>query len=196
MLKLAKEMFAMEGAQSCHNANVKRVPSSPEEDGTLKNCLETFGTGQNQMFSLRKAGSSPQPFYRCLILLLLLVNLAPLSNGDVGTAAQYEAPFSPTACYGTNEAQFLSSEEFGSAGKAIWDNGEACGRLYEVQCISGPDPTTCIPGQIIQVRIVDHALTSVSRPSWDDATMVLSTTAFGKISNASATFINIQYIPA
>ncbi|XP_059460936.1 EG45-like domain containing protein isoform X2 [Corylus avellana] len=137
-------------------------------------------------------GSTPQLFSLCLCLLLL----ARLSCADIGTASQYTDPYLPTACHGSNEAQFQSSELFGSAGEAIWDNGEACGRLYSVQCISASDPNTCIPDQIIHVRIVDRSLTSVSRPSREDAALVLSTTAFGIIANSSATFITIQFIRA
>ncbi|XP_059461765.1 EG45-like domain containing protein 2 [Corylus avellana] len=145
-----------------------------------------------QNYGISKRSINPQLFH---LLLLVLVNLAALSNADIGTAAQYDAPFSPTVCHGSDEAQFPSSELFGSAGEEIWDNGEACGRLYSVQCISASDPTTCIPDRIIHVKIVDRALTSASRPSREDVTIVLSTGAFGMIADASATFINIQFIP-
>ncbi|KAE8056414.1 hypothetical protein FH972_013189 [Carpinus fangiana] len=158
----------------------------------VKNSIEIYCTFPERA-GISK-GSNPRLFHQ-YFLLLVLVSHAALSNGDIGTAAQYGAPFSPTACHGSDEAQFQSNEVFGSAGEAIWDNGEACGRLYSVQCISATDPNTCIPGQIIHVKIVDRALTSVSRPSREDAALVLSTSAFGMIANSSVTFINIQFIP-
>jgi hypothetical protein len=99
-----------------------------------------------------------------------------------------------TACYGSDVSQFPSSNLFAAAGEGIWDNGAACGRQYLVRCISARVPRTCIPGQTIQVKIVDRALTSVSRPSRADTTMVLSTTAFGTIAKPSAPFVNVEFL--
>ncbi|RDX70607.1 putative EG45-like domain containing protein 1, partial [Mucuna pruriens] len=82
---------------------------------------------------------------------------------------------------------------FGAAGEGIWDNGAACGRQYQVRCISAAAPRTCIPGQTIQIKIVDRAQSSVSRPSVDGTSMVLSTTAFRTIANGSASLINIEF---
>ncbi|RVW53933.1 hypothetical protein CK203_072931 [Vitis vinifera] len=98
-----------------------------------------------------------------------------------------------TACYGNDVSEFPSSNFFASAGEGIWDNGAACGRQYLVRCISAVVPMTCIAGQTIQIKIVDRAVTSVSRPSRNGATMVLSTTAFGAVANASASSINIEF---
>ncbi|XP_075652635.1 EG45-like domain containing protein [Castanea sativa] len=132
-----------------------------------------------------------QLFFQSLFVILAV--LFYLSHADVGTAAQYKTPYLPTACYGNDASQFPSSNLFASAGEGIWDNGAACGRQYLVRCISAAQPRTCKPGQTIQIKIVDRALTSVSRPSRNGATMVLSTTAFGMIANPSASFINIEF---
>ena len=105
----------------------------------------------------------------------------------------FSSYYTATACYGNDVSQFPSSNLFASAGEGIWDNGAACGRQYLVRCISAAQPRTCKPGQTIQIKIVDRALTSVSRPSRNGATMVLSTTAFGMIANPSASFINIEF---
>ncbi|XP_062165188.1 EG45-like domain containing protein [Alnus glutinosa] len=131
-------------------------------------------------------------FSHCLFLLLLL-QISHVSHADVGTAAHYRPPYLPTACFGSDAGQFPSSNLFGSAGEGIWDNGAACGRQYLVRCISAAVPRTCIPGQTIQIRIVDRAFNSVSRPSRDGTSMVLSTTAFGTIAKSSATSINIEF---
>lgn len=90
-------------------------------------------------------------------------------------------------------SEFPSSNLFAAAGEGIWDNGAACGRQYLVRCISAVVPMTCKVGQTIQIKIVDRALSSVSKPSKDGATMVLSTTAFGVVANASASSVNIEY---
>lgn len=100
---------------------------------------------------------------------------------------------SATACYGNDATQFPSNNLFAAAGEGIWDNGAACGRQYLVRCISAVVPRTCIPGQVIQVRIVDRAQTSASRPSTAGTTMVLSTTGFETIANPKATSINIEF---
>ncbi|XP_031407533.1 EG45-like domain containing protein isoform X4 [Punica granatum] len=137
-----------------------------------------------------------QPMAVSQILLRLLIistALTSLSYGDVGTAARYSPPYTPTACYGNDPSQFPSSNLFGAAGDGIWDNGAACGRQYLVRCISATVAGTCNPSQTIQVRIVDRAATSGSRPSREGATIVLSTTAFGSIANPSATSINVEF---
>ncbi|KAL6212127.1 hypothetical protein ACLB2K_017348 [Fragaria x ananassa] len=129
-------------------------------------------------------------FYMDLALKLALFRS---SQANVGTAAQYRPPYLPTSCFGSDASQFPSSNLFGSAGEGIWDNGAACGRQYLVSCISAAVPKTCIPGKTIQIKIVDRALSSVSRPSRNDATMVLSTTAFAAIANSSASFVNVEF---
>ncbi|XP_045806541.1 EG45-like domain containing protein 2 isoform X2 [Trifolium pratense] len=132
-------------------------------------------------------------FFQFLIIILLSTLFIHFSQADVGTASHYGPPFLPTACFGGDASQFPSSNMFGSAGEGIWDNGAACGRLYEVRCISAAVPRTCIPGQTIQIKIVDRAQSSVSRPSSSDTSMVLSTTAFQIIANVSASLINIEF---
>ncbi|KAJ1410987.1 RlpA-like protein, double-psi beta-barrel domain [Sesbania bispinosa] len=133
-------------------------------------------------------------FQRLILFCLILPTLfIPYSQADVGTAAQYGPPYLPTACFGGDASQFPSSNMFGSAGEGIWDNGAACGRQYQVRCISAAAPRTCIPGQTIQIKIVDRAQSSVSRPSARDTSMVLSTTAFQAIANSSASLINIEF---
>ncbi|XP_020205459.1 EG45-like domain containing protein [Cajanus cajan] len=115
------------------------------------------------------------------------------SLADVGTAAKYGPPFLPTACFGRDASQFPSSNMFAAAGEAIWDNGAACGRQYQLRCISAVAPGTCTPAQTIQIKIVDRAQSTVSRPSLGGTTMVLSTTAFQAIANVSASFVNVEY---
>ncbi|KAK4770023.1 hypothetical protein SAY87_030555 [Trapa incisa] len=126
-------------------------------------------------------------------LLLILYLSATLARGDVGRAAYYSPPYIPTACNGIDPSQFPSNNLFAAAGEGIWDNGAACGRRYLVRCISATVFGTCKLGQTIQVTIVDRAYRAVSRPSSNDATIVLSTTAFENIARAAA-WVNIEYV--
>ncbi|XP_071699206.1 EG45-like domain containing protein [Rutidosis leptorrhynchoides] len=128
-----------------------------------------------------------------LFFLIFLLNFSHVSRGEVGTSAQYTPPFLPTSCYDDDPGQFPSSNLFAAAGAGIWDNGAACGRQYLVKCISAAEPGTCVPEKVIQVRIVDFALSTISPPSYDGTTMVLSDTAFGTIANVTATSINIEF---
>ncbi|CAL5429105.1 unnamed protein product [Camellia sinensis] len=135
---------------------------------------------------------NPQQFL-LVCLSLFLPFFTHLSLADVGTAASYAPPYIPTACSGNDGSQFPSSNLFAAAGEGIWDNGAACGRQYLVRCISAAAPNSCNPSQTIQVKIVDRAQTSASRPSRGGTTMVLSATAFGAIANGSPPSINIEF---
>ncbi|RAL54193.1 hypothetical protein DM860_004664 [Cuscuta australis] len=77
-----------------------------------------------------------------------------------------------TACYGNDPGQFPSSNLFGAAGDGVWDNGAACGRQYLVKWISASTPGTCVPNQVIQVRIVDFAL-QLPSPATEGGTTML-----------------------
>ncbi|CAL5431522.1 unnamed protein product [Camellia sinensis] len=148
-------------------------------------------------FSLcrKRMSMNPQQFLLvCLSLFLLFfTHISHLSLADVGTTASYAPPYIPTSCSGNDGSQFPSSNLFAAAGEGIWDNGAACGRQYLVRCISAAAPNSCNPSQTIQVKIVDRAQTSASRPSRGGTTMVLSTTAFGAIANGSPPSINIEF---
>ncbi|XP_043806160.1 putative EG45-like domain containing protein 1 isoform X2 [Manihot esculenta] len=98
-----------------------------------------------------------------------------------------------TTCYGNDPSQFPSNNLFAAAGDGIWDNGASCGREYLVRCISASVAGSCKPGQTIQVKIVDYALSTPTPPSARGTTIVLSETAFGSIANSSATSINIEF---
>lgn len=100
---------------------------------------------------------------------------------------------SATKCFGTDPSQFPSNNLFAAAGDGIWDNGASCGRQYLVRCISAATPDTCKLDQTIQVKIVDYAPNSTSKPSVSGTTMVLSVTALDTIASSSPSSINIEY---
>ncbi|GAA0160265.1 hypothetical protein LIER_16856 [Lithospermum erythrorhizon] len=127
-----------------------------------------------------------------LSILIIFPHLFLPTLGDLGTASHYRPPYTPTACFGNDPTQFPSSGFFAAAGEGIWDNGASCGRQYLVKCISGPLKITCT-SDTIQVRIVDRAQTSVSRPSKTGTSIVLSNAAFGAIANPSVASINLEF---
>ncbi|KAI6681470.1 hypothetical protein NL676_035351 [Syzygium grande] len=135
---------------------------------------------------LSTVSRSQEDVPRCLssILVLAMLLLHPC-DADVGTTA--------TACFGYDPLQFPSSFLFAAAGEGIWDNGAACGKQYWVRCISADWPKTCNPAQLVQVRIVDRALSAVPRSSSDRCTIVLSMTAFEAIANLSASSVNVEF---
>ncbi|KAJ6924696.1 hypothetical protein NC652_017847 [Populus alba x Populus x berolinensis] len=109
------------------------------------------------------------------LLILLLATLFETLIWRCWHLCPLQRPYLPTACYGNSSSQFPSSNLFAAAGEGIWDNGAACGRQYLVRCISAAVPRTCLPDQMVQVRIVDRAQTSRSEPSSDGVTIVLAT---------------------
>ncbi|KAK8937794.1 hypothetical protein KSP40_PGU020300 [Platanthera guangdongensis] len=83
---------------------------------------------------------------------------------------------------------------FRRGGAAIWDNGGACGRQYEVRCLSSDTPGACVSGDVIvMVTVVDQAARLGSQQSAAAATMSLSETAFRQIASLDAPAINIEY---
>ncbi|CAL5443156.1 unnamed protein product [Camellia sinensis] len=145
------------------------------------------------MDAFSNMSSIKQIIQRISLFIFLLVEHFQRSHADVGTAAKYSPPYTPTACYGSDPSQFPSSNLFAAAGDGIWDNGASCGRQYLVRCISATTPYACVPDQTIQIRIVDYAPAAASTPSATGTTMVLSETALGVIANSSANSINIEF---
>ncbi|KAL3745359.1 hypothetical protein ACJRO7_014460 [Eucalyptus globulus] len=154
---------------------------------------------------------SRQGIPQCLSSILVLAVLLALHNvaitttppslinshsrrANVGTASHYDPPYTPTACFGYDPLQFPSSFLFAAAGEGIWDNSAACGRQYWVRCVSADQLKTCNPAQLVQVRIVDRALSAVSRSSSDRATIVLSKTVFEAIANPSTSSVNVEFV--
>ncbi|CAN4099876.1 unnamed protein product [Withania somnifera] len=134
--------------------------------------------------------SKPSPW---LPIFFLFAHLFHASQADLGTASQYSPPYTPTACFGNDPTQFPSSNLFAAAGEGIWDNGAACGRQYLVSCINSVLPKACKKGEIIQIKIVDRARTSQSRPRKEGTTMVLSNAALAAIALPNTPSLNIDF---
>ena len=91
-----------------------------------------------------------------------------------------------TKCKGMDIEQFPEDGYFVAVSEGLWDNGAACGRKYEMRCISGPR-RPCKGGTIV-VRVVDFCKTYPC-----PTTLVLSTKAFNAISKSPNERINVEY---
>ncbi|KAH0658881.1 hypothetical protein KY285_027428 [Solanum tuberosum] len=128
-----------------------------------------------------------------LPIFFLFAQLFHASQADLGTASQYKPPYTPTECFGNDPTQFPSSNFFAAAGEGIWDNGAACGRQYLISCINSVLPKACKAGETIQIKIVDRAKTSQSRPTKEGTTMVLSNAALAAIALPNTPSLNIDF---
>ncbi|KAL4557130.1 hypothetical protein LXL04_035301 [Taraxacum kok-saghyz] len=165
-----------------------RIGSGEGKENLVKSVQES-GHVETSYLSARDEFVRPQfyvsqcVFAPCGISLLLRCSFSPPPS----TRPPAPCPSAAT------DLKFPSSNLFAAAGDGIWDNGAACGRQYLVRCISAAEPGTCIPEQVIQVRIIDYALQMASPQTYDDTTMVLSDTSFGTIVNSTADSINIEF---
>ncbi|GLJ27210.1 hypothetical protein SUGI_0533510 [Cryptomeria japonica] len=113
--------------------------------------------------------------------------------GDKGTASFYFAHFGPTACYGNDTSQIPEDNNVARASDAIWDNGAACGRQYNVTCtgtmdgtIQGSTPITCKNVSVV-VKIVDNCSAGCR------GTIDLAQNAFEEIAVPAAGEVYIDY---
>ncbi|XP_074278890.1 EG45-like domain containing protein [Silene latifolia] len=126
---------------------------------------------------------------RLTLLLLCIIWLDSNLNivlADVGTAALYRPPYLPTRCSGYSEEQLPENGFFASVGEGLWNDGAACGRQYQVRCISGPH-RPCKNGNIV-ATVVDFC-----RNTPCPATLVFNDKAFSAISKSPKAVINIEF---
>ncbi|GLT55690.1 hypothetical protein SLA2020_287870 [Shorea laevis] len=124
----------------------------------------------------------------CILVATNALALFPQSiavDPDVGLAARYNPPYTPTACYGNDPKQLPSGDLFGAIGERLWDNGAAC--------ISEAIPKFCVPGRTITVTVVDRAQTLESRPSSFNVSFVLSSKAYELIADPAVASIEVQF---
>ncbi|KAK9273012.1 hypothetical protein L1049_017819 [Liquidambar formosana] len=98
--------------------------------------------------------------------------------------------FSPlcaaSACFGNEDEGVMIA----AASDEFWDNGGACGKMYQVKCLSGTNQGTPFPCQgsdSVVVKIIDHC------PSGCRGTIDLSQEAFASIADSNAGVINISF---
>lgn len=165
--------------------------------------------GRKKVFFFIKKGKAQRTLkgmsfaqQQLLLSLLASVILATASGaaGDVGTAAYYSSPYTPTDCYGDDPSQLPPNNLFAAAGSDLWDKGVACGRVYEVRCVAGSPsvPSNCADDRPIRIEIIDNALSSTSaaaasKQSVTGAELVLSEEAFKAIARPFADSIDVEF---
>jgi Lytic transglycolase len=92
---------------------------------------------------------------------------------------------SATRCPGYDKDQLPVNGFFVAAGSSIWDNGAACGRRYQVRCLSGLK-RPCRDGYVV-VQVVDFCRFTPC------PTMAFSDKAFDALSKILNAKINIEY---
>ncbi|KAJ8480196.1 hypothetical protein OPV22_023923 [Ensete ventricosum] len=102
-----------------------------------------------------------------LVGLICDVYLVTVS-ADVGTATSYDPPYLPTKCPGYTEDQLPENGLFVAAGSGMWDNGAACGRKYQLRCLSGLR-RPCKDGSIVVEVSIPEAVVEGSRPDKNKA---------------------------
>ncbi|CAD6338553.1 unnamed protein product [Miscanthus lutarioriparius] len=119
-----------------------------------------------------------------VLLIAALLGLVSASLADQGTATYYTV-YTPSACYGYQDEGTMIA----AASDGLWDNGAACGRMYQVSCAGGTNatPNPCKGGSVT-VKIVDRCPSPGCQ-----ATLDLSQEAFNTIGNLDAGKILINY---
>lgn len=105
-----------------------------------------------------------------------------------------------TECYRDDPSQLPPGNLFAAAGGDLWNNGAACGRVYAVRCVAASPsvPSSCGSDGLIQVKIIDNALSANSsaaahKQSVTGATLVLSEEAFVLIAKPFADSVAIEF---
>uniref|UniRef100_A0A7N0U6N4 Expansin-like EG45 domain-containing protein n=1 Tax=Kalanchoe fedtschenkoi TaxID=63787 RepID=A0A7N0U6N4_KALFE len=125
-------------------------------------------------------------FSAAVVIILVACGLVGLATASVGTTTFYTGPYVPSACYGNEDHRVMiaaASEEF-------WDNGRACGRMYDVKCLGGTNegtPHPCRRRDAIRVKIVDLC------PAGCRGTIDLSSQVFAAIADPDAGVIRVSY---
>ncbi|TID16453.1 hypothetical protein E6O75_ATG11571 [Venturia nashicola] len=90
--------------------------------------------------------------------LIAISNLAYLGLCDVGAATTYFAPYIPNKCYHYDRNVFPSDKYFAAVGQGLWENGAACGRHYELLCITPKGANSQCIHKAITVKIIEGKL--------------------------------------
>ncbi|OMO89305.1 hypothetical protein COLO4_19809 [Corchorus olitorius] len=105
---------------------------------------------------------------------------------DDGTATYYTPPNTPSACYRYEDEGTMIA----APSDKIWNNGAACGEIYQVTCVSGTNqgtPYPCWGSGTVQVKIVDYCPPASCRGTID-----LSQEAFASIADPDSGFAGVE----
>ncbi|KAA8525464.1 hypothetical protein F0562_007319 [Nyssa sinensis] len=92
-----------------------------------------------------------------------------------------------SSCYGNEDQGVMIA----AASDSIWNNGGACGQMYQVTCLSGTNegtPFPCSGTASVVLKIVDYC-----PPPGCRGTLDLSQEAFSSIADPNSGKINISY---
>ncbi|XP_062079753.1 EG45-like domain containing protein [Humulus lupulus] len=120
-----------------------------------------------------------------LIVLGTLICLSSVAHAASGTATFYTPPYVPSSCYGFQDNGVMIA----AASDVLWNNREACGKRYRIECTGATNqgvPRPCT-GQSVVVQIVDYC------PPGCAGTIDLSSEAFSIIANPDAGKVMITY---
>ncbi|KAE9961986.1 hypothetical protein EG328_008070 [Venturia inaequalis] len=130
---------------------------------------------------------------KVITALIAIPSLAHLGLCDIGKAAVdngkaavYKPPYLPTKCFGATAAQIPGGNLFGAVGPQPWDNNAACGRLYDVSCLSSVGGTGKCTGATVRIKVIDGRLGPRA------SQISLSMDAAAKIYTGAGTF-NFEY---
>ncbi|KAJ4839602.1 hypothetical protein Tsubulata_040521 [Turnera subulata] len=133
-----------------------------------------------------------QNFVASILVLFLCFGTLTISAFEStpqssATATYYTPPYVPSACYGYEDQGVMIA----AASDAFYKNGEACGKYYQVTCVSGTNkgtPNPCLGSGTAVVKIVDHCPPNSCRGTID-----LSQEAFASIADPTAGVINVSF---
>nr|QDH43458.1 plant natriuretic peptide-like 3 [Venturia pyrina] len=126
---------------------------------------------------------------KALAALITISSFAHLGlcDGPTAVAAVYPPPYLPNKCYGSRQVDIPGTQMFAAVGLALWDNGAACGRWYELRCLSAQGAGSKCIGPHIKVKIIEGKVGSRS------PTFSLSQTA-GRAFYTGTGLVNIEYM--
>ncbi|XP_031740680.1 EG45-like domain containing protein [Cucumis sativus] len=123
---------------------------------------------------------------KVVVVVVSLALALSYAHAETGTATYYTPPYVPSACYGFEDQGTMIA----AASDGLYNNGEACGRMYTVTC-TGPtnlgvqQPCT---GNSVTVKVVDRCPSPGCQGTID-----LSQEAFSMIANPDAGKVNIDF---
>ncbi|KAA0044495.1 EG45-like domain containing protein [Cucumis melo var. makuwa] len=123
---------------------------------------------------------------KVVVVVVSLALALSYAHAESGTATFYTPPYVPSACYGFEEQGTMIA----AAGDGLYNNGEACGRMYTVTCtgrtnLGVEQPCT---GNSVTVKVVDRCPSPGCQ-----ATIDLSQEAFSIIANPDAGKVIIDF---
>ncbi|KAI7740276.1 hypothetical protein M8C21_025755 [Ambrosia artemisiifolia] len=122
---------------------------------------------------------------KALVLISMVVCLTSVAHALSGQAIVSSPPYTPSTCYGSRYQGVMIAKQHIS----MLANGKACGRRYQVRCLSGTNKAirNACTGNTVDVKVIG------SCQKCGPNELVLSQDAFAKIANVNLGRVNINY---